>query len=91
MPATLARPRAQSKDRVELGCRVVVLEARSRQAHTLTLVNPGEADPEGDRVSTDSPLGQVLLGRRPGESIIVQAPIGELHYHILEIGLPQRR
>lgn len=70
---------------VELGCRVVVLELRSHQAHALTLVNPGEADPEHDRISTDSPLGRVLLGRRPGESVVIQAPLGELHYQILEI------
>lgn len=73
------------RDHVELGCRVVVLEARSRRAHTLTLVSPGEADPERDRISTESPLGQALLGRRPGESIVVRAPIGELQYHILEV------
>ncbi len=70
---------------VELGCRVTVREARSRQTHTLTVVSPGEADPEHDRISTDSPLGRALLGRRPGESIIVHAPIGELQYYIIEI------
>ncbi len=80
-----ARARAQAKDRVELGCRVVVREARSRRAHTLTLVSPGEADPERDHISTESPLGRALLGRRPGESITVHAPIGELQYHIIEI------
>jgi len=82
-PAAPARPRA--RDRVELGCRVVVQEARSRHAHALTLVSPGEADPERDRISTESPLGQALVGRRPGESITIHAPIGELCYHILEI------
>lgn len=76
---------ARPRDRVELGCRIVVQEARSRHAHTLTLVSPGEADPERDRISTDSPLGQALLGHRPGESVVIQAPIGELHYRIVEI------
>jgi transcription elongation factor GreA len=64
---------------------VVVLESRSRQAQTLTLVGPGEADPEALRISTESPLGQALLGRRPGESVTIHAPIGELCYQILEI------
>lgn len=85
MPATVLRARPHAKDRVELGCRVTVIEARSRQAHTLTLVSPGEADPERDCISTESPLGRALLGRRPGESITVHAPIGELRYQILEI------
>ncbi len=80
-----ARPRAQNRDRVELGCRVTVIETRSRRAHQLTLVSPGEADPEGDRISTESPLGRALLGRQLGESITVHAPIGELRYQILEI------
>ncbi len=81
MPATAA----PARPRVELGCRVTVIEARSGRAHTLTLVSPGEADPERDRISTDSPLGQALLGRQLGESITIQAPMGELCYQILEI------
>lgn len=89
MPATVslvsARPHAQNRDRVGLGCRVTVIETRSRRAHELTLVSPGEADPEGDRISTESPLGRALLGRQPGESITINAPIGELRYQILEI------
>jgi transcription elongation factor GreA len=83
MSSSLLEPRARGV--VELGCRVTVREAQSRQVHTITLVSPGEADPERDRISTDSPLGRALLGRRPGESIIVHAPIGELCYYIIEI------
>lgn len=85
MPATGLHARPRAKDRVELGCRVTVMEARSCRAHTLTLVSPGEADPERDCISTESPLGQALLGRQPGESITIHAPIGELCYQILEI------
>jgi transcription elongation factor GreA len=81
--SSLLEPRARGV--VELGCRVTVREAQSRQVHTITVVSPGEADPERDRISTDSPLGRALLGRRLGESIIVHAPIGELCYHIIEI------
>jgi hypothetical protein len=58
--SSLLEPRARGV--VELGCRVTVREAQSRQVHTITLVSPGEADPERDRISTDSPLGRALAG-----------------------------
>lgn len=85
MPTAVSPARPRARDRVELGCRVVVKEARSHHTHALTLVSPGEADPELDCISTESPLGQALLGRQRGESITIHAPIGELCYQILEI------
>ncbi|NIT04528.1 transcription elongation factor GreA [Candidatus Saccharibacteria bacterium] len=49
------------------------------------VVGAHEADPAAGKISHESPLGQALLGRKVGEEIKVEAPVGNLTYHILEI------
>ncbi len=38
------------------------------------IVAPHESDPLRRRISEMSPLGFVLLGRRPGETVVVRGP-----------------
>ncbi len=38
-----------------------------------------------DILTPDSPLGQALLGRSPGETVVAQAPRGELKVELLEV------
>lgn len=40
---------------------------------------------EYDVLTPDSPLGQALLGRSPGETVVAQAPRGELKVELLEV------
>ena len=40
---------------------------------------------EYDILTPDSPLGQALLGRSPGETVVAQAPRGELKVELLEV------
>ena len=37
------------------------------------------------KISDDSPLGKALLGRKAGDVIEVEAPIGMLQYKILKV------
>jgi transcription elongation factor GreA len=70
-------------DEVYLGCRVTVeLEGQEIIFH---LVGEWEADPASQKVSDKSPLGQKLIGKKPGETIEVEAPIGKLVYKIVNI------
>ena len=49
------------------------------------IVGAPEADPMSNRVSHESPLGSSLLGKKVGETIDVEAPVGKLTYKILKI------
>lgn len=49
------------------------------------IVSAVEADPGSGKISHESPLGQSLLGKKVGEKIQVEAPAGQLIYHVLEI------
>ncbi len=52
---------------------------------TFTLVSPEEADFELDKISVASPLGKALLGKKAGDSVIINVPAGKIEYKIIEI------
>jgi transcription elongation factor GreA len=49
------------------------------------LVGSGEAEPRRARISIDSPLGGALAGRRPGETVEVDTPRGQVTYAVLAV------
>ena len=58
---------------VRLGSIVVVLTADGDQ-ETYTVVAARDANPRESRVSSESPIGRALLGRRVGERVVIPAP-----------------
>ncbi|RMF28331.1 MAG: transcription elongation factor GreA, partial [Chloroflexi bacterium] len=44
-----------------------------------------EADPIAGRISNESPLGRVLMGRKVGDEVQVNAPDGLLTFRIIAI------
>ena len=74
---------------VELGTVANVLCMWNNKQIDYSLVGSVEVDPFKYKISNDSPLGQVLIGRSVGDCVEVQAPAGIRQYKILEIKLPQ--
>ena len=72
-------------DEVALGSRVTVLEGGAGETETFRIVGPAEADPSGGKVSNESPLGRALLGQRVGATVTVEAPGGEIIFHVVAI------
>jgi transcription elongation factor GreA len=62
----------------------VVLE-HDGDSMVLNLVGPAEADLAAGRVSTASPVGRAVLGRRQGDDVVVRTPGGELTYRLVEV------
>lgn len=58
-------------DRIAVGHRVEVRRADD-SARTYVLVSPLEGDPRSGRLSTDSPVGRALLGRRVGDVVTLE-------------------
>ncbi len=54
-------------------------------AKVFSIVSFNQADPLQGRVSNESPIGQALLGREVGESVVVQTPKGPMHYTIKKV------
>jgi transcription elongation factor GreA len=69
--------------RVELGSHVRV-EVDGEES-TLQVVNAFEASAREGRISSVSPVGAALMGRRVGDAVTIVTPGGEIRYAVLEI------
>lgn len=68
---------------IDVGSKVVLhLNGKKEE---FTVVGEWEADPMQKKISHESPLGKALLGKKPGETIEVEAPAGKLIYKIISI------
>ena len=53
--------------------------------HMYSIVGEWEANPAQKMISNTSPLGQALDGKKVGEKVEVEAPVGKVVYEILSI------
>jgi len=72
-------------DTVVLGSRVRVRDVEENCEEEYQIVGSQEANPMEGRISDDSPFGRGLLGHGVGETVLVEAPMGNLHFEILTI------
>jgi transcription elongation factor GreA len=70
---------------VEIGSRVRLRDLGTGEEFEFQIVGSAEADPTQNRISHKSPVGQAVLGRRPGEVVEVQTPGGRAVYEIVQI------
>jgi len=68
---------------VGLGCRVTVKNGKDESV--FHIVGEWEADPAQKKVSHSSPLGKALLGKKVGEEVGFEAPVGKILYQIINI------
>ena len=72
-------------DRVSVGSIVKVKDLENSDEWEWTIVGTFEADPAEDRISNESPVGQMLMDRKVGEVAIVEIPAGVARYEIMGI------
>ncbi|HEX6751727.1 MAG TPA: transcription elongation factor GreA [Longimicrobium sp.] len=72
-------------DRVGFGSRVTVVDLRTREEETYTLVFGDYIDIDSGQISVASPLGQTLMGKKPGDKVSLQLPRGERKLMIKEL------
>jgi len=73
------------KDRAGLGSTLVLLDLDTDAEVTYRLVVPEVADLKNGLVSSSSPIGRGLLGRKAGEEVAIDVPSGRKRYEILEL------
>jgi transcription elongation factor GreA len=73
------------RDRVGLGSRVTVLDTKKEEEVKYKLVTSEEADVAKGQISTTSPIGRGLLGKRVGDTVRIQIPGGAKELEILEL------
>jgi transcription elongation factor GreA len=73
------------KDRVGLGSTIVLVDLDGDVEVTYELVIPEMADLEKGLISAASPIGRGLLGRKDGETVVIEVPSGKKRFDIITI------
>jgi transcription elongation factor GreA len=80
--AEVIDPAKLKGDKVMLGATLTLVDVDTNKTVTYVLVGPEEADFERGLLSTGSPLGRALLGKKVGDEVVLQAPAGKRTYEI---------
>ena len=73
------------RDRVGLGSIVQVLDIDKGEETTFHLVTSEDADVAKGKISTTSPIGRGLIGKKVGDSVKIQSPGGSRELEILQL------
>lgn len=68
---------------VQLGCQVEVELSGKKEIYHI--VGDYEADPMNKKLSQGSPIGKALVGKKVGDTVDVQVPVGKMTFKIIEI------
>jgi len=73
--------------KVSILSRVTIKNKKNGASVTYMLVSEEEADLKAGKISTQSPIGKGLLGKKKGEMAKIKTPAGEIEFEIIEISL----
>jgi len=75
-----------SHSKVGMGSTVVVfMESKKDKKFTYHIVGEFEANPLEGKISSESPIGKALIGKKKGDKAEVKAPAGVITYIVDEI------
>ena len=72
-------------DTIGVGNTVKVLNQTMKREQIFTIVGANETNPKEMKISSDSPIGATLLGKRVGQVVPVETPGGLIKLKVLEI------
>ncbi|HEY6905751.1 MAG TPA: transcription elongation factor GreA [Candidatus Acidoferrales bacterium] len=73
------------KDRAAYGSRILVLDIVKSSKIEYKLVTVEEADAAKGLISTTSPIGRALLGKKVGDEVSVTTPAGIREYEVVRL------
>jgi transcription elongation factor GreA len=75
------------KNTVSVGSTVTVIRKSDNAEITYQIVGFSESNPAQGKISEESPVGMGLIGAKIGETVTIEAPIGNLDFEIKDIQL----
>ena len=83
--ARVLDPSEVSSDVVSIGTHVQLEDVDAGETIEYHIVGSAEADPSGNKLSNESPVGKAIIGHKKGDTVKVAAPRGSLKFKILDI------
>ena len=72
-------------DKISVGCTVVLYDKEFDEEVEYKIVGSTEANSLAGKISNESPLWKALLGKKAGETIVVETQSGLLEFDVLKI------
>lgn len=72
-------------DKINVGCAVKVFDKTFDEEMEFKIVGSTEANSLEGKISNESPVGQALMGKKVGDSVMVETQAGDMEYSVLEI------
>ena len=71
---------------IEIGSTICVRNKTDQEEpEEFTIVGSTEADPLDYKISNESPIGKMLLGKKAGDTVQVDTPAGMMRYEVLRV------
>lgn len=74
-----------SRTKVTLGAHIRIRDEETREETDYQLVGNKEEDIFSNKISSDSPVGAAIVGKKKGQVVDVRTPNGLLRYKIIKI------
>ena len=71
-----------------MGAVVRIRDEETRDEIDYTLVGNKEEDIFNNKISSESPVGAAIVGKKKGQVVDVRTPVGLLRYKIVKISKP---
>lgn len=75
----------QAKDKVSIGCTVKIKYVEDDEEDEYAIVGSQEADPFANKISNESPIAKAIIGKKKGETVVVESPNGNYSVEIIDI------
>jgi transcription elongation factor GreA len=85
--ARIVKKEDMARDKITILSRVKLKDLLRKIEVEYTLVSPEESDFKENKISTTSPVGRALLGKKKGDVVEIQVPAGTLRYEVLDLKL----
>jgi transcription elongation factor GreA len=83
--ATVIDEKKKDAPKVSVGASIVLRDEASGEEISYTIVSPREVDPTKGKISSNSPIGQAVIGHSQGDTVEITAPVGKLRYTLVQI------
>ena len=72
-------------DQINIGCSIRILDLEFDEELEYKIVGSTEANSLKGKISNESPVGKALMGKKVGDTVVVETQAGEISYKVLEI------
>ena len=78
-------PANNNSENIAFGATVTIANVETEEISTYQIVGPDEADLKANRISFQSPIARALIGKQPGDVVIINIPRGSIEVEITSV------